>query len=241
MWHKGVGISYEADEKHARTILEKTGARNLKVVSMPVVKEAAEPERNKEKDVAASKVEGRLGQKSKPEELYLLSSSDATAYRGLAATSNYLAADRGYLAYAAKECARQMAAPTKQSWERMVRDGRYLKGRLRLQTWYAYQEDPRIVATYSDTDWAGCRRTRRSTTGGFAAYGKHPLKTWCRTPATVALSSANAELYGLVRASAEHIGIMSMLRDLGAEVEGQVFGDAGAALAIIARKGMLVR
>ena len=31
---------------------------------------------------------------------------------------------------------------------------------------------------------------------------------------------------------------MSMMRDLGTEVDGQVFGDASAALAIIARKGI---
>ena len=151
---------------------------------------------------------------------------------------NFLAADRGDLGYAAKERARQMAAPTIQAWERMGRVGRYLKGRPRLRIWYAYQQDPGVVATYGDTDWAGCRRTRRSTTGGFAAYGKHLLTTWCKTQATVALSSAEAELYGLVRASAENIGIVSLLRDLGADVEGQVFEDASAALAIIARKGI---
>ena len=131
-----------------------------------------------------------------------------------------------------------MANPTRKSWEKMTRVGRYLKGRPRLRVWYKYQEEPTAITTHSDTDWAGCKRTRRSTTGGYAAYGTHLLKMWCKTQATIALSSAEAELYGMVRASAETIGIMSMFKDLGVEVGGRILGDASAALAIIARKGI---
>ena len=42
VWHKGVGISYEADPKHARTIIDKTGADGLKVLSVPIAKEPTE-------------------------------------------------------------------------------------------------------------------------------------------------------------------------------------------------------
>ena len=64
------------------------------------------------------------------------------------------------------------------------------------------------------------------------------MKMWCKTQATVALSSAEAELYGLVRASAETLGIIASFSDLGEKVEGQVLGDASAALAIIRRQGI---
>ena len=37
---------------------------------------------------------------------------------------------------------------------------------------------------------------------------------WCKTQAVVALSSAEAKLYGLVRASAETLGLISMYKDL---------------------------
>ena len=131
-----------------------------------------------------------------------------------------------------------MSSPTKRSWEKMVRVGRYLKGKPRLRIWYKYQDEPSVITTHSDTDWAGCKRTRRSTTGGYASYGTHLLKMWCRTQATIALSSAEAELYGMVRASAETIGLMSMFKDLGVEVGGQILGDASAALAILERRGI---
>ena len=61
---------------------------------------------------------------------------------------------------------------------------------------------------------------------------------WCKTQAIVSLSSAEAELYGLVRASAECLGLMSVYGDLGTQVGGQVLGDASAALAVIARRGV---
>ena len=68
--------------------------------------------------------------------------------------------------------------------------------------------------------------------------GSHMIKMWSRTQATVALSSAEAELYGTVKASAESIGIVSLMKDAGKTIKALVFGDASAALGIIARSGL---
>ena len=101
-----------------------------------------------------------------------------------------------------------------------------------------FQEEPAGIEVFSGTVWAGCKRTRRSTTGGYTCYGRHVLKTWCRTQAVVALSSAEAELYGMVKASAELLGMMALYRDVGCSISGQVWGDASAALGIIGRQGL---
>ena len=61
---------------------------------------------------------------------------------------------------------------------------------------------------------------------------------WCETHAVVALSSAEAELYGLVRASAETMGLISMYKDFGTQMNGVVLGDASAALAIVDPRGL---
>ena len=66
--------------------------------------------------------------------------------------------------------------------------------------------------------------------------GQHMIKMWSRTQATDALSSAEAELYATVKASAESLGIISLLNDAGRDMRAYVFGDAGAALGIIARR-----
>ena len=210
----------------------------MKPLAVPIVEDQSETEAKKEEDVRRRKAEGKLGAKPKPADEELLDGPQSTMYRGLAATLNYLAADRCDLMYAAKECARLMATPTKAAWDKMVRVGRYLRGKPRVRIWYHYQEEAQAIVTHSDTDWAGCRRTRRSTTGGYTSYGTHLLKAWCRTQATVALSSAEAELYGLVRASAETLGMMSLYQDLGEAPAGQIMGDASASLAIVARRGI---
>ena len=94
------------------------------------------------------------------------------------------------------------------------------------------------MSTYTDSDWAGCRRTRRSTSGGCIMLGSHMIQMWSKTQATVALSSAEAELYGTVKASSESMGVISLLKDFGKIMINHVYGDASAALAIIGRSGV---
>ena len=68
--------------------------------------------------------------------------------------------------------------------------------------------------------------------------GKHLIKTWSRTQATVALSSAEAELYATVKASSEILGMRALMRDWGDSVRADVYGDASACLGLINRKGL---
>ena len=140
--------------------------------------------------------------------------------------------------YCAKELTRHMATPTTVDLGEGGEIGEVFEKQTQVRFWYTFQETPCQLETYSDTDWAGCRRARRSTTGGYTVAGSHLIKMWCKTQAVVALSSAEAELYGLVRASAETMGHISMYKDLGTHMNGLVLGDASAALAIVARRGL---
>ena len=67
--------------------------------------------------------------------------------------------------------------------------------------------------------------------------GAHWIKAWSKTQKCVTLSSAEAELVALCEASAETLGILSMMGDFGQEGWGAVFTDSSAALSIPARKG----
>ena len=69
-------------------------------------------------------------------------------------------------------------------------------------------------------------------------YGKHLNKSWARTQATIALSSAEAELYSCIRGSSGTLGLRSILLDFGETVGGQLLGDASAALGVIRRHGL---
>ena len=68
--------------------------------------------------------------------------------------------------------------------------------------------------------------------------GTHTIKTWSKTQSLIALSSGEAELYATLRAAAESLGVMSMMKDLGYHIMGQIWSDASAALGIIHRKGL---
>ena len=64
------------------------------------------------------------------------------------------------------------------------------------------------------------------------------LKGWSKTQSLVALSSGESELCASLKAAAETLGMISVMKDLGREVTGEVWGDASAALGIINRRGL---
>ena len=64
------------------------------------------------------------------------------------------------------------------------------------------------------------------------------LKGWSKTQSLVALSSGESELYATLKVAAETLGLISMMRDLGWKVSGEVWGDASAALGITNRRGL---
>ena len=71
-----------------------------------------------------------------------------------------------------------------------------------LHVWYIIED----LDIYTDTDWAGCGRTRKSTSGGLVMFGRHCLKHWASTQASVTLSSGEAEFHGLVKGAAVALG-----------------------------------
>ena len=141
-----------------------------------------------------------------------LSPSDTTRYRATAARANYLAADRPDIMYAVKELCRGMAKPTRLHWHKLERLGRYLLENRRTILRYDWQGQEPEITGYSDSDWAGCRVTGKSTSGGTVMVGSHCVKGWARTPNHVTLSSAEAELIAQVKFSSELLGARSMLR-----------------------------
>ena len=69
-------------------------------------------------------------------------------------------------------------------------------------------------------------------------YGPCTVKTWSSTQTVVALSSAEAELYALVKAAAQAIRILSMVDDFAMSTQAIVHTDASSALSICHRKGL---
>ena len=113
-------------------------------------------------------------------------------YRRAAAKLNYSALDNPCLAYASKEVSWKMSDSDEPSDEKsLIRVLRYPKQSCMVEYMYKWQ-DPNEILLYTDIDWAGCPRTRRSTTGGAVMYGSCLVAHWSRTQVSVALSSAEA-------------------------------------------------
>ena len=169
----------------------------------------------------------------------ILDPEEATSFRALSARANYLAQDRPDIAFATKELCREFAKPSRRSYEKLKRVGRYLAGRHRLVYQYDWLESvPDCIDIYCDTDFAGCKDTRRSTSGGVAMIGGHCVKHWAKTQTTVSLSSGESELHGICAGTAQGLGLQSIARDLGFEYKIRVHSDATAAIGIARRRGM---
>jgi hypothetical protein len=103
---------------------------------------------------------------------------------------------------------------------------------------YKYQGPVEHVTVCTDTDYAGCHRTRKSTSGGVLMHGSHVVKSWSSTQNIVSLSTGEAEYYGLVKGAAQAIGLQSMLRDINVHLKVKVKTDASAAKGIATRRGI---
>ena len=213
-WHEA-HIEYEADPRQAERLVEECGLNGSNPMGTP-----------------GSKNSFQEHEADKP-----LEAGMTTPFRGAAARCNYLSADRCDLQFGAKEICRSMATPTLLSWKALKMVGRYLCGRPRLVYTYRQQELSHID-TYVDTDWAGCVRTRKSTSGGAIMLGKHCIKHWSSTQPSVSLSSGEAEFYGVVRGAGQGLGYQALLEDLGVSVPLRVWTDSSAALGICSRQGL---
>lgn len=237
-WIDGQGITSVADERHVKVMVEKLDCGKNSKLKVPMEKVKAEDDATKERELQKKKADGKLCKETVEDSSKLLSPEQTTLYRAISARANYLCSDRADIAFTLKDVCRWMSEPRVDDMKLLERLTRYLMMYPTCKQWFQLQASPGKLTAYTDTDWAGCVKTRRSITGGVITRGRHAIRTWCKTQALIALSSGEAELYGAVRASPELIGMMSTMKDLGFDgMNGEVLGDANAALGIIHRIG----
>ena len=154
---------------------------------------------------------------------------DQTRYRALAARLSFLAVDRPYLLYAAKECSRKTSKPRNNDWEALKRICRYLIGCARIVHSYRWQDEPSSLTVYSDSDWARCKESMKSTSGACFLHGEHLIKAYSKTQANIAQPSAEAEYYSMVEAASEGLGLEAMTEDYKRPLSPWMYVDATAA------------
>ena len=91
---------------------------------------------------------------------------------------------------------------------------------------------------YSDSNFAGCRVSRKSTSGGTLVWGKLCFKSYSKTLATIAQSSVESESIALVRSACGGLGMIARADDFGVVLQVRLHIDASAALGSFQRQGV---
>ncbi|GJY56274.1 ribonuclease H-like domain-containing protein [Tanacetum coccineum] len=118
--------------------------------------------------------------------------SDSTLYRSLAGSLQYLTFTRPDISYAVQQVCLHMHDPWEPYLSALKRILRYVRGTLHygLQLFSSSTTD---LVAYSDTDWAGCPTTQRSTSGYYVFLGNNLLSWSSKCQPTLSRSRAEAD------------------------------------------------
>ena len=174
-------------------------------------------------------------------ELETLSPAQASIVRAMVGRLLWMTPERPDIAYAVKEIARTVSAPTRSSWEALKRLLRYLSGTSMAGIVYKMKlgdQDLMIIAM-ADANWA--TSDGKSITGGAIYAGSCLIHHLCRTQATIALSSCEAELLALNSVASEGKMVQRILAEMqpdpDTEVKLMLCTDSTSAIAAVDRLG----
>ena len=135
-------------------------------------------------------------------------------FRILAGKLQYLTLTRPDIQFAVNLVCQKMNKPTMAGFHLLKRVLRYLKGTIQMGL-YLESDTNSQVRAYCDSDWAGCRDTRRSI-GGFCTFLGTNIISWSATKQdSVSRSSTKAEYRTLSDIAAELSWICSILKSVG--------------------------
>jgi len=139
--------------------------------------------------------------------------ADPTDFRSLASVLQYLTFTRPDIAYAVQQVCLHMHDPREPHLAALKRILRYIRGTLHLGLLLrpSVQSD---LLVYSDTDWAGCPDTRKSTSGYAVFLGDNLISWSSKRQNAVSRSSAEAEYRAVANVVAEASWLRQLLVEL---------------------------
>ena len=103
----------------------------------------------------------------------------------MSARLNYLSQDRSDIQFATKCICSGMSRPSAEGLAKIKHAARYLVGASRLVWTFKFEDkNTDMIECYVDSDWAGNKTTRKSTSGGLMALGGTCVKSWSRSQKT---------------------------------------------------------
>ena len=139
---------------------------------------------------------------------------DVTDYRGTIGSLLYPTASRPDIMYSTCLCARYQANPREPHLIAVKRIFRYLKGEPNLGLWYPRETDFNLVG-YSDSDFAGCKIDRKSTSGSCQLLGGRLVSWFSKKQKSISTSTAEAEYIAAGSCCAQILWMKHQLQDYG--------------------------
>lgn len=148
------------------------------------------------------------------------------------------------IAFAVSYLSRQVQKPQTQRLIAAKRVLRYLKGTMNMGLHFGSEQvrHQPILLGWCDSDWAGDCTSRKSTSGYLWHWRGNTVSWASQIQKTVALSSAEAELIGMVEAIKEmkwvHLAIVEVFQTSSdSPTPGTLLTDSQSAIAITERQG----
>ncbi|WVZ97683.1 hypothetical protein U9M48_043197 [Paspalum notatum var. saurae] len=139
---------------------------------------------------------------------------DQSTYRSMIGSLLYLTASRPDIMFSVCLCARFQAAPKKSHLTAVKRILQYLKHTPSIGLWYPEGAKLELLG-YSDSDFAGYRVDRKSTSGGCHLLGRSLVSWSSKKQNCVALSTAEAEYIAAGACCAQILYMKQSLLDFG--------------------------
>ena len=140
--------------------------------------------------------------------------SDPSYFRSIAGKLQYLTLTRPDLQFSVNYICQRMHSPSQSDFTLLKRILRYVKGSLEMGISIKENSDSTLVC-YSDSDWAGCRETRRSTGGFCTLLGSNVISWSAKRHETVSKSSTEAEYRTMSLATSEVVWLQNLLKAMG--------------------------
>ena len=139
---------------------------------------------------------------------------DITGYRGMISSLLYLTASRPDIMFATCLCTRFESDPKESHLIDVKRIFRYLKGTPNLGIWYPKDTRFDLIA-YIDSDFAGCKIDRKSTSGSCQFLGRRLVSWYSKKQHPVSTSIVEAKYIAAGRCCAQILWMKNQLQDYG--------------------------
>nr|GEU30399.1 copia protein [Tanacetum cinerariifolium] len=157
---------------------------------------------------------------------------DATKYRSIIGALMYLTSSRPDIVHPTCLCARYQAKPTEKHLKEVKKIFRYLWGTVNTGLWYTKDSGFKLTE-FSDADYAGCKDTFKSTSGGAQFLGEKLVSWSSKKQDCTALSTAKAEYVSLSACCAQVPWMRTQLTDYGFHFNKiPIYCDSKSAIAI---------